>query len=83
MPNEIWKQVVGWPDYAVSSWGRIFSFKRGTLRRVLIKSRLVTAIMSPLAHFADSTRTCREVREVPEAAVSNRSKQPLFDHSIT
>jgi NUMOD4 motif len=30
MPNEIWKQAVGWPDYAVSSWGRIFSFKRGS-----------------------------------------------------
>src|SRR5262249_11210740 len=37
------------------------------LRRVLIKSRLVTATwsMSALAHFADSSRTSPEVREVP------------------
>jgi hypothetical protein len=37
------------------------------LGRVLIKSRLVAATesMSALAHFADSSRTCPEVREVP------------------
>jgi len=31
--------------------------------------------MSALARFADSSRTSREVREVPYPAVSNRSKQ--------
>jgi len=30
-------------------------------------------IKSALAHFADSSRTSPKVREVPEAAVSNRS----------
>src|SRR5262245_13428617 len=39
--------------------------------------------MSALAHYADSSRTSREVREVPEAAVSNRSKTvALFDHLV-
>jgi hypothetical protein len=38
---------------------------------VLIKSRLVTATrsMSALAHFADSSQTSREVREVPLADI--------------
>jgi hypothetical protein len=37
--------------------------------------------MSALAHFADSSRTSPEVREVPEPAVSNRSRAAsLFDH---
>src|SRR5262249_49805896 len=33
--------------------------------RVLIKSQLATGSMSALAHFADPSRTSREVREVP------------------
>jgi hypothetical protein len=35
------------------------------------------------SYVADGCRTSSEIREVPQAAVSNRSKQPLFDHSIT
>jgi hypothetical protein len=35
MPDEIWKQVVGWPDYAVSDRGRVSSFKRGRIGRLL------------------------------------------------
>jgi hypothetical protein len=39
--------------------------------------------MSALEHFADSSRTSSEVRVVPEAAVSNRSKTvALFDHLV-
>src|SRR5262249_61636907 len=36
-------------------------------------------IMSPLAHFADSTRTCREVREVPIAVLSRCSNMQPHD----
>src|SRR5215475_4315975 len=43
----------------------------------------VTWSMSALAHYADLHWTSREVREVPEAAVSNRSKTvALFDHLV-
>jgi hypothetical protein len=43
--------------------------------------------MSALAHFADSSRTSREVREVPEPVVSRCSKRTrgnaqLFDQLI-
>src|SRR5262245_2374435 len=39
--------------------------------------------MSDLVGFTDSGRTSRQVREVPEAAVSSRSKiVALFDHLI-
>jgi hypothetical protein len=37
--------------------------------------------MSALAHFADPSRTFREVREVPEPVVSSRSK--TYAYSIT
>ena len=38
--------------------------------------------MSALVQFADSSRTTREVREVPKPAVSNRSKEASFDHVV-
>jgi hypothetical protein len=38
--------------------------------------------MSALGRFADSSRTSHEVREVPIAAVSNRSKKKLLDHLV-
>jgi hypothetical protein len=46
-----------------------------------IKSRFVA--VTALPHFADSSRTSREVREVPQAAVSNRSKPPATRHFHT
>ena len=69
MPNEIWKQVVGWPDYAVSSWGRIFSFKRGTLDRACTHknaigdSDLINVRIGPLCgRKADISRDQRNAK---------------------
>src|SRR5262245_39495439 len=38
--------------------------------------------MSAFAHFADSTRTSPEVREVPLSAASRCSKTTLLDHLV-
>src|SRR5262245_2895728 len=38
--------------------------------------------MSALAHFADSSRTCREVREVPKPAVSRSSNMPCAEGRV-
>jgi hypothetical protein len=56
------------PRWQRSAKGQIRSFKD-------------VGSMSALAHFADSSRTSPEVREVPTAAVSNRSK--AVPYSIT
>lgn len=41
LPDEIWTQIDGFPDYSVSNTGRVWSFKRGgpgqELRQALVK----------------------------------------------
>jgi hypothetical protein len=62
------------------------AFSAVTLGRTILPDQdrgLSTWSMSALAHFADSSRTSPEVREVPQLAVSNRSKEAsVVDHLV-
>ena len=56
----------------------------GNQGRVLINGESVTTtcLMSALSHFADSSRTFREVREVPIGDLSRCSNVQLLDHLV-
>src|ERR1700730_15860028 len=70
------------------AWGgaQIDYFWQSRARTHKCESVTTTCLMSALSHFADSSRTFREVREVPIPAVSRCSSDVrgsrLFDHLV-
>src|SRR5262245_29218120 len=67
------------------TWGRCGSLllhRKGLAPSAPCRSPGASHMLSGFPPIADISGQCRHFRFVPKAAVSNRSKQPLFDHLV-